>query len=459
MVHNDFKTKFELPISHNMNNCAYEFYENMFLLNPQLLVRLLSKLVVLVIFLILPQLNNSESFANPSEFVGSLSRESINDHIPVSFIPLSEVDPNRFSHQNPQDDLLLAQASTNIPPIKPVVAIDYARITTPYSPIVHNDDLIRERNSLRFQIKTLAELRPEVELNLRITQSSNYIEGPPTQTIPGWRYHPNPKIGRITYDEVISWTNESTITTFGWRILDMSQLIKDIGTISIELLPGDGYELDPSNRILEYRIDGNFTPIMQVLAEDYSIVEGEPATFQIGWNNFTDGGRPPSPGLEVNFTVTQQGDFINGTYPNKIKIPFGRTFSILAIETEDDDLQEANGLINVTLQPGTGYRLISFYTRQTLSDTLLDQFDSAYVDVFDNDQPRIAISAEDYTIQEGQTATFKLTTETSAPLNNLLVHLKSTTVGDFFFDEIPTSIVIPLVHDSAISRLQQSTMT
>ena len=153
---------------------------------------------------------------------------------------------------------------------------------------------------------------------------------------------------------------------------------------------------------------------MQVLAEDYSIVEGEPATFQIGWNNFTDGGRPPSPGLDVNFTVTQQGDFINGTYPNKIKIPNGRTFSTLAIETEDDDQQEANGLINVTLQPGTGYRLISFYTRQTLSDTLLDQFDSAYVDVFDNDQPRIAITAEDYTIQEGQTATFKLATETSS---------------------------------------------
>ena len=115
----------------------------------------------------------------------------------------------------------------------------------------------------------------------------------------------------------------------------------------------------------------------------------------------------------------------------------------LSIETEDDDQQEANGLINVALQPGTGYRLISFYTRETVSNTLLDQFDSAYIDVFDNDQPRIAISAVDYTIQEGQTATFKLETETSAPLNNLLIHLKSTTVGDFFFEENPTSIVIP----------------
>ncbi len=443
MVHFNFKTNFELPISYSMKNCAYEFYEKMFLLNPQLLVRLLSKLVVLVIFLILPQLNNLESQASTSELLSSLSHESVNDRFPSSTIPLSEADSNSLSHQDPQDDLLFAQASTNIPPIKPVIAIDYARITTPYTPIVHNDDLIRERNPLRFQIKTLAQLRPEVELNLRITQSNNYIEGKPTPVIPPQFEFKNAINGPITYEETITFTNMSTITTFGWRIADIIQSVEGIGTISINLLPGDDYELDPSNRILEYRIDGNFTPIMQVLAEDYSIVEGEPATFQIGWINFTDGGRPPSSSLDVNFTVTQQGDFINGTYPNKINIPNGRTFSTLAIETEDDNLQEANGLINVTLQPGTGYRLISFYTRQTLSETLLDQFDSAYVDIFDNDQPRIAITAEDYTIQEGQTATFKLTTETSAPLNNLLVHVKSTKVGDFFFDEISTSIVIP----------------
>ena len=116
MVHNDFKTKFELPISHNMNNCAYEFYENMFLLNPQLLVRLLSKLVVLVIFLILPQLSNLESQASTNELVGSLSQESVNDRFPSSTMPLSEAGSNSLSHQDPQDDLLLAQASTNIPP-------------------------------------------------------------------------------------------------------------------------------------------------------------------------------------------------------------------------------------------------------------------------------------------------------------------------------------------------------
>ena len=132
-----------------------------------------------------------------------------------------------------------------------------------------------------------------------------------------------------------------------------------------------------------------------------------------------------------------------GTYPSKVNIPNGSTFATLSIDTEDDNQQEAHGLINVSLQPGTGYRLISFYTRATISNTLLDQFDSAFVDVLDNDQPRIAISAVDYTIQEGQTATFKLATETSAPLNNLLVQVKSTTVGDFFFAEIPTSIVIP----------------
>ena len=411
-------------------------------LDPLLLAKFLSRLVLLGTIYLFPHLGNNASLANSGELVNSLKRESVNEGF-LNSVDLS----NGFEHIeldkfDTQDNILLAQASTNTPPVKPVIAIDYVKITTDYSPIVHNDDWLREGNPLRFEIKTLDQIRPNVELNFKITQSSNYIKGEPTQAIPRFPDRNVPDSG-LEFEEVFTLTNENAITTVGWRIERFGSLVEDIGTITIELLPGDDYELDPSNRTLEFRIDGNFTPIMQVLAEDYSIEEGEPARFQIGWNNFTNGGRPPNSSLDVNILVTQQGDFIKGTYPDKVNISNGRTFTTLAIETEDDDQQEANGLVNVALQPGSGYRLISFYTRETVSNTLLDQFDSAYIDVFDNDQPRIAISAVDYTIQEGQTARFKLETETSAPLNNLLIHLKSTTVGDFFFDEISTSIVIP----------------
>ena len=396
----------------------------MFSLNSQLLVRFLAKLVLLGTFLLLPHLSNLATLASTGEQVGSLGHESTNEEIPSSVIQLGGSNPYNLNKNDPQADILLAQGSPNVPVVKPVIAIDYPKINTGYSPIVHNDDLIREGNPLQFEIKTLTQLRPSVELNLRISQSSNYIEGKPTQAIPRQVRYREPESGPFTSNEVITLTNESSITTFGWRVVFIRPLIEDIGTITIELLPGEDYELDPSNQPLEYRIDGNFTPILQVLAEDYSIVEGEPATFQIGWNNFTNAGRPPGASLDVNLTITQQGDFIKGTYPSKVNIPNGRTFTTLSIETEDDDQQEAHGLINVTLQPGSGYRLLSFYTRETVSNTLLDQFDSAYIDVFDNDQPRIAISAVDYTIQEGQTATFKLATETSAPLNNLLSSCK-----------------------------------
>ena len=191
---------------------------------------------------------------------------------------MRRITPNNLSNHDTRDNILLAQASTNVPAVKPVITIDYPKINTGYSPIVHNDDLIREGNPLRFDIKTLTQLRPNVDLNLRITQSSNYLEGKPTQAIRGRFTRQNPESEPDPYNTEITLTNESSITTFGWRIPYIRiRVLTDIGTVTIELLPGEGYELDPSNQPLEYRIDGNFTPIMQILAEDYSIVEGEPA--------------------------------------------------------------------------------------------------------------------------------------------------------------------------------------
>ena len=194
-----------------MKNCTCEFSESMFTLNSQLLTRFLAKLVLLGTFLLLPYLSNLETLASTVEQVGSLSHESIKDGFPSSAIQLRRISPNNLSNHDTRDNILLVQASTNVPAVKPVITIDYPKINTGYSPIVHNDDLIREGNPLRFDIKTLTQLRPNVDLNLRITQSSEYIKNKPTQVIPGQYLERDPESVPLSYEEEFTLTNESTV--------------------------------------------------------------------------------------------------------------------------------------------------------------------------------------------------------------------------------------------------------
>ena len=195
------------------------------------------------------------------------------------------------------------------------------------------------------------------------------------------------------------------------------------GQITVSILPGDGYEVSStlgSKTLSIYDDDGNNE--FSIVAYDTSVTEGEFARFLIsttkkrGQKNyiwFSYGG-----GI---------GDFISGTPNSSIFIPETRNSRILYIPTVDDEIDEPDGSVNVTLLGG-------WEGSETVSATAR----SASVIVLDNDEsstsslPEITLSTINSSIEEGGTATITITSDQAAPADGLVIHYNRSQSGNFF---------------------------
>ena len=112
------------------------------------------------------------------------------------------------------------------------------------------------------------------------------------------------------------------------------------------------------------------------------ISEGEAARFRVSRTGSTTA--PLSVNLEVRENQAEGQDFVAvGNEGNKIlTIPAGQDSALYTVTTDNDDMDEANGSITVTVETGTGY-------------TLPGSDDSASVDVHDNDAPAVAPPTEE----------------------------------------------------------------
>ncbi|MGI9250262.1 MAG: Calx-beta domain-containing protein, partial [Pseudohongiellaceae bacterium] len=90
---------------------------------------------------------------------------------------------------------------------------------------------------------------------------------------------------------------------------------------------------------------------LSIAAVKTPITEGEPATFRITSST------PPPPNMTISMTVTQVGDFISKTPPATMQFRPGETIEILYIATDDDEEEESDGLITVTLNADSNYKL------------------------------------------------------------------------------------------------------
>ena len=113
-----------------------------------------------------------------------------------------------------------------------------------------------------------------------------------------------------------------------------------------------------------------------------TISEGEAARFRVSRTGSTTA--PLSVNLEVRENQAEGQDFVAvGNEGNKIlTIPAGQDSALYTVPTDNDDMDEANGSITVTVETGTGY-------------TLHGSDDSASVDVHDNDAPAVAPPTEE----------------------------------------------------------------
>ncbi len=82
-----------------------------------------------------------------------------------------------------------------------------------------------------------------------------------------------------------------------------------------------------------------------------TVTEGADVGFTL-----TASSAPPA-ALTVKVIVTDSGSFLTGTAPSEITITSGSTTADLILQTADDTVDEANGTIRATVQPGPGYSI------------------------------------------------------------------------------------------------------
>ncbi len=104
---------------------------------------------------------------------------------------------------------------------------------------------------------------------------------------------------------------------------------------------------DPSTSVSE-TTDGCSAPVVEIAAGTSPIAEGEDATFTITADP------APSSVLTVNITVDEEGSFLQNTPPTTVTVPTSGS-ATLTLPTENDTVDEGDGSVEVTIDPGTGY--------------------------------------------------------------------------------------------------------
>ena len=91
---------------------------------------------------------------------------------------------------------------------------------------------------------------------------------------------------------------------------------------------------------------------ISIVAVTPSVTEGTAATFML---TTVTADPAPATALTVMVSVTDSGNFLAGPAPTMVTIAAGETTALLTVETDDDSIGEANGMITATVTNGMGY--------------------------------------------------------------------------------------------------------
>ncbi len=182
------------------------------------------------------------------------------------------------------------------------------------------------------------------------------------------------------------------------------------GSVSVTVAAGDGYTVgDPASGTVAVADDDDAPlPAIAVSAGD-AVTEGGDATFTV-----TASPAPASP-LAVSVTVAARGDYGIASGTRTVSIPTAGS-ATLTLATSDDDADEPDGSVSVTVAAGDGY---------TVGDPA-----SGSVSIADDDLPPpvVSIAAKAASVTEGGAAAFTLTAD-RAPDADLTVTLSVAETG------------------------------
>ena len=139
----------------------------------------------------------------------------------------------------------------------------------------------------------------------------------------------------------------------------------------------------------------NDSPLITISAVSDSISEGEIAEFTLTADQAT------ANQLRIYVSVENEiGDFLTATVPTFQDMLEQETVASINIQTEDDNLDEENGRIKVTLENGANYVIPSA--------TAIGY--SASMKVLDNENSELTLSADNSAVVEGEVVTFTIST-------------------------------------------------
>ncbi len=161
-------------------------------------------------------------------------------------------------------------------------------------------------------------------------------------------------------------------------------------------------------------LDAGTLPELSISADAVNVVEGKSIEFTLAAH------LAPAANLDVSVTVSQSGDVGAASGAQTVTIAGGSTEATLTISTTDDTVEESDGSVTATIDPGSGY-------------TVSTNANAATVAVWDNDAStyEVTVSAG-AAISEGSCARFtiRLHPAPSAPVD---VHLEYSQQGQFLY--------------------------
>ena len=271
--------------------------------------------------------------------------------------------------------------------------------------ISYVDWRITEGELAQFAVYSGNILSKTIEINLRISEVGEFIA--------------EHNIDSVTMDAGTDFAG------FAVPTVDDDEFELD-GEIFAEILPSDDYLIEEGYNIDWLQVNDNDgrDAGLEITAITDSIVEGGLARFSIYTKHYTSEERT------VNLSVKSlDGEFLGSDFSRFVKIPSYWSWVTVAIPTEDDEIFELDGAVEVTLEAGEGYYVS-------------DVFKSAHVIVFDNDAPEgLSMIPTVNSIQEGESAQFLVRTDSNQYQDKTVV-VEISQIGDVLSRSVDTKTVL-----------------
>ncbi len=305
-------------------------------------------------------------------------------------IAVPTVDDNRFERDGSVTVTLGASSAYTLSASSSATITRLENEAIPTLSISGETQEINEGDTARFTLSTKPKVGVDVTVNYRVMQNGDYVYsgnlGEKQATIAG-------SGGAVTV---------TTISEDGAPEPD--------GAVIVMLLPSDDYRLGNPNVAYTIMRNTSVTPQLSVSAAAQRYTEGNTAQFTVSADP------APSRNLEVNYRVTQNGDYVSASHTGSRFLVLTGASADISAPTVDDGEHEGAGSVLVTLLPGNGYTLSKQNTARatiTNNDPLL---------------PAITVSGG-AGIDEGGTANYVISAS-PAPAGSLTVRYTVSQNGD-----------------------------